>query len=113
MHGRRRRGGARRCVCVCAAYDKVDFDIPVGVHGDCYDRYLVRVEEMRQSLRIIDQCVNKVSTPAESRTGDAWAAAADVAAWWTCWAWPCPRRRCPLVRSRLTITRLCRRHAPR
>lgn len=41
-----------------AAYDKVDFDIPVGVEGDCYDRYLVRVEEMRQSNRIIKQCVD-------------------------------------------------------
>jgi NADH-quinone oxidoreductase subunit D len=40
------------------AYDEVDFDIPVGVNGDCYDRYLVRVEEMRQSNRIIKQCVN-------------------------------------------------------
>ena len=40
-----------------AAYDKVDFDIPVGVNGDCYDRYLVRMEEMRQSNRIIRQCV--------------------------------------------------------
>ncbi len=40
-----------------AAYDKVDFDIPVGVNGDCYDRYLVRVEEMRQSNRIIKQCI--------------------------------------------------------
>ncbi len=40
-----------------AAYDKLDFDIPVGVNGDCYDRYLVRVEEMRQSARIIKQCV--------------------------------------------------------
>jgi len=40
-----------------AAYDKIDFDIPVGVQGDCYDRYLVRVEEMRQSNRIIRQCV--------------------------------------------------------
>jgi NADH-quinone oxidoreductase subunit D len=40
-----------------AAYDKVDFDIPVGVNGDCYDRYLVRMEEMRQSNRIIKQCV--------------------------------------------------------
>ena len=40
-----------------AAYDKVDFDIPVGKTGDCYDRYLVRVEEMRQSNRIIKQCI--------------------------------------------------------
>ncbi len=40
-----------------AAYDDVDFDIPVGVEGDCYDRYLVRVEEMRQSNRIIQQCI--------------------------------------------------------
>jgi NADH-quinone oxidoreductase subunit D len=38
-------------------YDLLDFDIPVGVNGDCYDRYLVRVEEMRQSNRIIKQCV--------------------------------------------------------
>lgn len=38
-------------------YDKVDFDIPVGVNGDCYDRYLVRMEEMRQSNRIIQQCI--------------------------------------------------------
>ena len=38
-------------------YDKLDFDIPVGVNGDCYDRYLVRVEEMRQSTRIVKQCI--------------------------------------------------------
>jgi len=38
-------------------YDRLDFDIPVGVEGDCYDRYLVRVEEMRQSNRIIKQCI--------------------------------------------------------
>lgn len=41
-----------------AAYDKVDFDIPVGTQGDCYDRYLVRMEEMRQSNRIVKQCVD-------------------------------------------------------
>ncbi|MGA9826955.1 MAG: NADH-quinone oxidoreductase subunit D [Rhodanobacteraceae bacterium] len=40
-----------------AKYAEVDFDIPVGVTGDCYDRYLVRVEEMRQANRIIKQCV--------------------------------------------------------
>lgn len=39
-------------------YADVDFDIPVGVNGDCYDRYLVRVEEMRQSNRIIRQCID-------------------------------------------------------
>ena len=38
-------------------YDRLDFDIPVGVNGDTYDRYLVRVEELRQSNRIIRQCV--------------------------------------------------------
>ncbi len=39
-------------------YDRLDFDIPVGTNGDSYDRYLVRVEEMRQSNRIIQQCVD-------------------------------------------------------
>jgi len=39
-------------------YDQVEFDIPVGVNGDCYDRYLVRIEEFRQSNRIIKQCVD-------------------------------------------------------
>ena len=40
-----------------AAYADMDFDIPLGTNGDCYDRYLVRVNEMRQSARIIKQCV--------------------------------------------------------
>lgn len=42
------------------AYSLVDFDVPVGVNGDCYDRYLIRTEEMRQSLRIIMQCLNQL-----------------------------------------------------
>lgn len=41
-------------------YNDLEFDVPVGVHGDCYDRYLVRMEEMRQSLRLIIQCLNKL-----------------------------------------------------
>lgn len=51
------------------AYDKVEFDIPVGVNGDTYDRYLVRMEEMRQSLRIIEQCLNQMPS-GEIRTDD-------------------------------------------
>jgi NADH-quinone oxidoreductase subunit D len=41
-------------------YDEMDFDIPVGKNGDCYDRYLIRVEEMRQSVRIMKQCIGKL-----------------------------------------------------
>jgi NADH-quinone oxidoreductase subunit D len=41
-------------------YAEMDFDIPIGKNGDCYDRYLVRVEEMRQSVRIIKQCLQKM-----------------------------------------------------
>jgi NADH dehydrogenase (ubiquinone) Fe-S protein 2 len=39
-------------------YDRVDFDIPVGTNGDCYDRYLIRISEMRESIKIINQCLN-------------------------------------------------------
>jgi NADH dehydrogenase (ubiquinone) Fe-S protein 2 len=39
-------------------YEELEFDIPTGTRGDCYDRYLIRVEEMRQSLRLIMQCLN-------------------------------------------------------
>ena len=40
-------------------YDQMDFDIPIGKNGDCYDRYLLRLEEMRQSLKIMKQCVER------------------------------------------------------
>jgi NADH-quinone oxidoreductase subunit D len=41
-------------------YETYDFDVPVGQHGDCYDRYLCRLEEMRQSLRILDQAIGRL-----------------------------------------------------
>ncbi len=41
-------------------YSELDFDIPVGKHGDCFDRYMVRIEEMRQSVRIIEQCIERM-----------------------------------------------------
>ncbi|MFL2770343.1 MAG: NADH-quinone oxidoreductase subunit D [Rhodospirillaceae bacterium] len=41
-------------------YDEIDFDIPIGKHGDCYDRYIVRIAEMRESLRIINQCLDRM-----------------------------------------------------
>jgi NADH-quinone oxidoreductase subunit D len=43
------------------AYDKVEFDIPIGEHGDTYDRYIVRMQEMRQSVRIIRQCIERLA----------------------------------------------------
>ncbi len=44
-------------------YEDLDFDIPVGKHGDCYDRYCVRMGEMRQSIRIMRQCLAKLRSP--------------------------------------------------
>ena len=41
-------------------YDRMNFDIPVGKNGDCFDRYLIRLEEMRQSIRIIGQCLSEI-----------------------------------------------------
>jgi len=41
-------------------YDKLDFEIPIGKNGDCYDRYFVRVEEMKESLKIIHQCIDSI-----------------------------------------------------
>jgi len=50
-------------------YEKMDFDVPVGKKGDCYDRYLIRMEEMRQSLRIMLQCLNEMP-PGEVKVDD-------------------------------------------
>ena len=50
-------------------YDLLDFNIPIGKHGDCYDRYLVRMEEMRQSVNIIIQCLNTLPN-GEIKTDD-------------------------------------------
>jgi NADH-quinone oxidoreductase subunit D len=44
-------------------YDEMDFDIPIGKNGDCYDRYCIRMEEMRQSVRIMKQCIQKLRAP--------------------------------------------------
>ena len=44
-------------------YAEMDFDIPVGKNGDCYDRYCIRMEEMRQSVRIMQQCIAKLRAP--------------------------------------------------
>ena len=44
-------------------YEELDFDIPVGRNGDCYDRYLIRMEEMRQSVRIMQQCIDRLNAP--------------------------------------------------
>jgi NADH-quinone oxidoreductase subunit D len=44
-------------------YSELDFDIPIGKNGDCFDRYLIRMEEMRQSTRIMKQCLEKLRSP--------------------------------------------------
>jgi NADH-quinone oxidoreductase subunit D len=44
-------------------YAEMDFDIPIGTNGDCYDRYCIRMEEMRQSVRIMKQCIAKLRAP--------------------------------------------------
>ncbi len=44
-------------------YAEMDFDIPIGKNGDCYDRYCIRMEEMRQSVRIMKQCIAKLREP--------------------------------------------------
>nr|CAI5837741.1 unnamed protein product [Callosobruchus analis] len=50
-------------------YDELDFDVPVGKNGDVYDRYLIRCEEMRQSCRLVVQCLNKIPA-GEVKTDD-------------------------------------------
>ena len=49
-------------------YPDLEFDIPTGSVGDCYDRYLVRMEEMRQSVRILQQCIKKIPGGADNKT---------------------------------------------
>ena len=52
-------------------YDELEFDIPIGKNGDCYDRYLIRMEEMNQSVRIMRQCIDKLrETPGPVHTTD-------------------------------------------
>ena len=51
-------------------YDQLDFKIPVGKNGDCYDRYLCRIEEMKESVSIIKQCLIKIEKgPIKSSDG--------------------------------------------
>ena len=50
-------------------YPEMDFDIPIGKNGDCYDRYLIRMEEMRQSAKIMRQCVERLLGAGEDRAG--------------------------------------------
>ncbi len=50
-------------------YSELEFDIPVGKNGDCYDRYLIRMEEMRQSVRIMKQCLEKLRVAGRAGAG--------------------------------------------
>jgi NADH-quinone oxidoreductase subunit D len=51
-------------------YKELQFDIPIGTVGDCYDRYMVRMEEMRQSMRILYQCIEKIPGGAENKSNE-------------------------------------------
>ncbi len=51
-------------------YDELQFDVPAGSVGDCYDRYLVRMEEMRQSVRLLHQCLDRLPGGADNKTGE-------------------------------------------
>jgi NADH-quinone oxidoreductase subunit D len=51
-------------------YDRLQFDVPLGSVGDCYDRYLVRMEEMRQSVRLLHQCLDQLPGGPENKAGE-------------------------------------------
>jgi NADH-quinone oxidoreductase subunit D len=51
-------------------YDQLQFDVPIGSVGDCYDRYLVRMEEMRQSVRLVHQCLDQLPGGADNESGE-------------------------------------------
>jgi NADH-quinone oxidoreductase subunit D len=51
-------------------YDQLEFEVPLGAVGDCYDRYLVRMEEMRQSVRLLHQCLDKLPGGADNQPGE-------------------------------------------
>ena len=50
-------------------YNEMDFDIPIGKNCDCYDRYLIRMEEMLQSIKIMRQCIGKLPEDGQVRRG--------------------------------------------
>ena len=50
-------------------YDRLDFEVPLGMHGDVFDRYLVRMEELRQAIQIIDQCLDAIEHDGPSVDG--------------------------------------------
>merc|ERR1711874_144502 len=86
------------------AYHLVDFEIPVGATGDCYDRYLCRVEEMRQSLPIIEQCLNQMPE-GEVRVDDAKVMAPKRSEMNLVFTWSLTDRHVPTAaRSRLQVS---------
>jgi NADH-quinone oxidoreductase subunit D len=51
-------------------YDQLQFEVPIGSQGDCYDRYLVRMEEMRQSVKIIHQCLDQLPGGSDNKASE-------------------------------------------